>query len=245
MTEDLMKLSLQEIMDILSGKYDLEVEPVTVGEKQVKLLQVRNLEEYVVKQLENQGIPTFDHPTEEVFYHLTNLPWWAKLWEPSFVLAYFMGHQPVIPGRKILEIGAGLGFVGVYTAMCGHDVTISDIEADALLFTRANTLLNDMVDVKVIQLDWSLPFEDEPYDIIMGSEVVYDRKTYDVLVDFLDRALAPDGTIFLAKNKDLKTPLFFNHLVERFKFKEKIVRLSGPEGDIEVVLYAIQKKSKS
>ena len=41
-----------------------------------------------------------------------DLPFWAKVWEASFVLAYFLGRQPVVPGRRILEIGAGIGVVG-------------------------------------------------------------------------------------------------------------------------------------
>ncbi|SFM39421.1 class I SAM-dependent methyltransferase [Thermodesulforhabdus norvegica] len=245
MSPDPMHMTLREIQEKLSEKYELEVTPVNFGNKEIKLLQIKNLEEYVIKRVETDDIPTFDNPTEEVLYHLKHLPWWAKLWEPSFVLAYFLGNQPVVPGRRMLEIGAGLGFVGVYAALCGHDVTISDVEPDALLFARANALLNGLDNLEVISIDWSLPFDGMPYDVIFGSEVVYDRNTYDMLVNFLDSALKPDGTVFLAKNRDLKTPLFFMKLVERFRFKERVVRLKGSEEVIEVALYAIQKKPDS
>lgn len=239
---DPMEMTLQDILDRLSERYELEVSPVNIGDKQVKLLQIKNLEEYVVKKVETEEVPAFDQPADEVLYYLKRLPWWAKVWEPSFVLALFMGNQPIVPGRRMLEIGAGLGFVGIYTALCGHDVTISDVEPDALLFARANALLNGLENLEVLSLDWSLPFEGRPYDVIFGSEVVYDRGTYDMLVNFLDGALKPDGIVFLAKNRDLKTPLFFAKLVERFRFKEKVVRLTEPEGVIEVALYAIRKK---
>lgn len=248
MVETFMSMSLDEVMDRIESKYRVEIEPVKINGKKLKLLQIKNLEEYVVSQIEKEHDQKNDSGNgseQDVLYHLMHLPWWAKLWEPSFVLAYFMGKQPVIPGQRILEIGAGLGFVGVFAAMCGHDVTISDIEEDALLFCRANALLNGCRNVPVIRIDWRMPFAGEPYDMIIGSEVVYDRKTYGILVDFLDNALAPNGTVILAKNKDLKTPLFFQELVKKFKFKEKAVKLSGPEGTLEVMLYAIKRKVKN
>jgi hypothetical protein len=80
--------------------------------------------------------------------------------------------------------------------------------------------------------------------MIIGSEVVYDRRTYDILISFLDQALAPGGTIFLAKNKDLKTPLFFEKLVNRFKFKQMVVKLTGGDSPMEVELYAIKRKGE-
>ncbi len=242
--QDLNNMSLSEIISEIEKKYEVEVEPLKIDGKEVKLLQIKNLEEYVTSQLENQSSKEQESVEGEIFYHLMNLPWWAKVWEPSFVLAYFMGKQPVIDSQRILEIGAGLGVVGVYAAMCGHNVTITDVDDDALLFCKANALLNGCYHVPVLKMDWRLPYYGKPFDIIIGSEVVYDRRTYDILVNFLDDTLSTGGTIFLAKNKDLKTPLFFAKLVERFKFKEKVVKLSGPEAVIEVALYAIKRKGE-
>ncbi len=246
MVRSLEDMTLNEIISEIEKKYEIEVEPVKIGNKEVKMLQIKNLEEYIVNKVENETSKNDDLAGEnDFFYQLMNLPWWAKIWEPSFVLANFMGHQPVDKNQRILEIGAGLGLVGVYAAMCGHNVTISDIDDDALLFARANALLNGCYHVPVVKLDWRMPYYGKPYNMVIGSEVVYDRKTYDILVDFLDNILAPNGVTILAKNKDLKTPLFFQKLVRKFKFKEKVIKLTGPDTTIDVALYAIKRKNEN
>jgi predicted nicotinamide N-methyase len=247
-----MSLSLEEIMDIIRSRYDVEIESIAIGDRILKVLQIKDMEEQIIKKLEqsiagSSGQEVSAQPGElgdELLLQLMEMQWWTKIWEPSFVLALFMGKTPPVRGQKVLEIGAGMGIVGVYAALCGHDVTISDISEDALLFARAHALMNGCPQVPVVALDWRLPYTDRPFEVIIGSEVVYDRRTYDILISFLDQALAPGGTIFLAKNKDLKTPLFFEKLVTRFKFKQKIIKLSGGDGPMEVELYAIRRKEE-
>lgn len=251
-TLPVMSLSLEEIMDIIRSRYDVEIESIAIGDRILKVLQIKDMEEQIIKKLEqsiagSSGQEVSSQPGElgdELLLQLMEMQWWTKIWEPSFVLALFMAKTPPVQGQKVLEIGAGMGIVGVYAALSGHDVTISDISEDALLFSRAHTLMNGCPQVPVVALDWRLPYTDRPFEIIIGSEVVYDRRTYDILIAFLDQALAPGGTIFLAKNKDLKTPLFFEKLVSRFKFKQKIIKLSGGDGSMEVELYAIRRKEE-
>ncbi|MEJ5300230.1 MAG: methyltransferase [Thermodesulforhabdaceae bacterium] len=248
----IMTLSLDELMDIIRSRYNVEVESVKIGSKTLKLLQIKDMEDQILKKLEetlNQtpGSVSPARPeqlSDELLLHLMEMQWWTKIWEPSFVLALFMEKTPPVPGQKVLEIGAGMGIVGVYAALCGHDVTISDISEDALLFARANALMNDCPHVPVVALDWRLPYTGRPFEMIIGSEVVYDRRTYDILISFLSQALAPGGTIFLAKNKDLKTPLFFEKLVTHFKFKQMIVKLKGGDAPMEVELYAVRRKEE-
>ncbi len=244
--EHLMNLSLDEIIHSIQSKFPVEVESVTMGNRVLKVLQVKDEGEYLLQRLEEILGPV--HPDgalgEETLLRLMEVQWWMKIWEPSFVLALFMGTMPPKPGEKILEIGAGSGIVGIYAALCGHDVTISDIQEDALLCARANAMMNGLPDLPVVSFDWCRPYSGRPFEVIIGSEVVYDRRSYDALISFLDQALAPGGTIFLAKNRRLHTPLFFEKLVRLFKFKEKVVRLSGAGETLEVSLYAIKRRSE-
>jgi 2-polyprenyl-3-methyl-5-hydroxy-6-metoxy-1,4-benzoquinol methylase len=121
-------------------------------------------------------------------------------------------------------------------------VTITDINEDALLFARANVLLNGAAQAQVQKLDWNEENLPEPYDVIVGSEVVYDRKSYPLLVDFLKRALAPEGMIFLAKNADLHAPKFFVELTKYFEFKQTTQTLGSGEDAQQISLYAIRRK---
>ncbi len=227
------KTPLDLVMSQIESKYRVDVVDLRIGDDVLKIVQLADFEAYVEKFVEQENLS------------LDVLPLWAKIWEASFVLASFLARQPVSSERRILEIGAGLGVVGVYAAMKGHRVTISDLNEDALLFARANVLLNRCEDrAEVRRIDWNAPHLPYPYHFIVGSEVVYDRSSYPALVRFLTEALMPGGTIFLAKNKGLKAPGFFAELVKEFRYKEKVVRMTSEDGVQEIVLYAIRRKGE-
>lgn len=221
---------LERVMEQIGSKFSIETVPLKIGEKVLKIVQIKDYEEYILDRIDAEDP------------NVTDAPFWAKLWEASLMLAYFLGKQPVNPHHQLLEIGAGLGIVGIYAALCGHRITITDINEDALLFARANALLNGLTDLEIRKLDWSDVGETRRYDAIVGSEVVYDRRSYPLLVAFLRRSLASEGVIFLAKNAELPAPSFFEELTKCFVFKKtsQSLRLDGEAQQIE--LFAVRHK---
>ncbi len=220
---------LEGLIEQIGSKYKVETVPLRLGQKELKVLQFADFEAYLEELIETKPVGAMD------------LPYWAKLWESSFLLALFLARQPIVPWQRMLEIGAGMGVVGLYASLCGHNVTITDIEEDALLFARANVLLNN-AKASVRKLDWNTPEIKEPYEVIFGSEVIYDRRTYPLLVAFLRKALAPGGTIFIAKSTSLHAPTFFEELTKYFKFKQTVQKVRSGGETQEVSLFAIQFK---
>ena len=223
-------IELDHVMDLIGRKYAVDVVPLKIGNKILKILQLKNFEDYLVELIDQKGAKIMD------------LPFWAKIWDSSFLLAYFLGRQPVVLGQQMLEIGAGMGIVGIYAALCGHRVTVTDINEDALLFARANALLNGVPQVQVRMLDWTAPDLSETYNVIFGSEVVYDRQSYPALVYFLRRVLSPKGMIFLAKNAELNAPTFFVELTKYFEFKQNTQTVRTSEESQDITLYAVRPK---
>lgn len=222
---------LDELLDQIKSKYAVEIVSLKIGDKTLKLLQIKDLEEYIAGLVEAGSVPILD------------LPFWAKVWESSFLLAYFLGRRPVLLGQRMLEIGGGIGVVGIYAAMCGHNVTITDINEDALLFARANVLLNGVTRAQVQKLDWNETNLPEPYDVIVGAEVIYDRESYPLLVNFLRSAIVPGGMIFLAKNANLHAPKFFVELTRYFEFKQNVQTIGNGEDAKKIELFAIRLKA--
>ena len=222
---------LENLIEQIRQKYNVETVPLKLAGKELKVLQLADFESYIEELVETGTVGAMD------------LPYWAKLWESSFLLAYFLGKQPVVPWQNMLEIGAGMGIVGLYASLCGHNVTITDVEDDALLFARANLLLNG-AKAEVRRLDWNTPEIERPYEVIFGSEVIYDRSTYPLLVGFLRRALAPNGTVFIAKSTSLHAPAFFEELTRYFKFKHTVQKVRSCGESQEVSLYAIRFKDR-
>ncbi|MBW1981507.1 MAG: methyltransferase [Deltaproteobacteria bacterium] len=222
----------EQIVEEIESSYRTETVPITVSGRTLRFLQVKGLDELIVKEL------TTADPD------LMELPFWGKIWEASIFMAAYLTAQTVVPGRRILEIGAGMGVSGLFAAACGHEITLSDYDEKILLFARANALLNDLAHVPVVKVDW----RDEPaaplYDWIVGSEVIYHRPTYQSLIAFLDRALKPGGTIFLVKSTSLPASNFFHLLTERFKFKKIERQMRSGDEVYNFTLYAIKRKSE-
>jgi predicted nicotinamide N-methyase len=130
---------------------------------------------------------------------LQDFPLWAKIWPASVVLAGHLSRLPVAPGQRILEIGSGLGVVGIIAACSGHDVTLTDANPHALEFARANAHLNGCTQLTVQRLDWQDPQPEGKFDTIVGSEVVYKDQDIDRLLTLFVNCLKPQGHSFWSK----------------------------------------------
>ncbi|HMB95930.1 MAG TPA: methyltransferase, partial [Tepidisphaeraceae bacterium] len=80
--------------------------------------------------------------------------------------------------RNCLDLGCGMGFAGMAAAAMGANVTLADIENDALLFARFNTLTWKNR-VRTRQLNWQADRLDEQFDLILGADVLYDRSQWE------------------------------------------------------------------
>lgn len=131
--------------------------------------------------------------------------------EDSFLLLKAVEVQP---GQRLLEMGAGSGFVALHAAKEGATVTAVDINPHAVDCVRRNALKNDLK-VEVVRSDL---FESVPgiFDTIVFNPPYLpeeDRTTAwvehawsggkegsEVAVRFLEEAwrhLAPNGTIYM------------------------------------------------
>ncbi|MDR1000923.1 MAG: methyltransferase [Clostridiales bacterium] len=74
-------------------------------------------------------------------------------------------------GDKILDLGCGYGFVGIYAAKLIGDgcVTMVDIDEAAVAIARENTLLNDVAGIRVFQSNGFYSIDDTGYTVILSN----------------------------------------------------------------------------
>ena len=125
-------------------------------------------------------------------------PLWAKVWEPSWILAEHVAKTPPFQFNKILEIGSGIGVVGIVAASFGHDVTMTEYDENALQFASANAEINHCPEVKICQLDWHQPDLEDRFDTIIGSEVMFHERDCNPLLNLFRIYLKPNGRVILA-----------------------------------------------
>ena len=125
-------------------------------------------------------------------------------------------------GKRVLEIGCGLGLAGIAAASAGARVIFTDYEPDALKFTRHNVLRNlsrNVLDsqVEFRLLDWRSDEEVGPVDMIIGADVVYERRNFIPILNLARRTLTSDGCSVFT-DPDRSTGMSFFALAEQKGF---------------------------
>jgi len=205
--------SLDELLTLAHKKFKVGFNPVSIGNETFEVPYISNMTEYVdcLAQKTQSG-------------KAIQLPLWAKIWPASTILAHVAGQLPCTGKESLLEIGAGLGIPGIVAARRGFTTVISDIDHDALLFARINTLKNNLEDKAVVRkIDVCSSRTDHKFDIIIASEIQYLPNISKQLLDFLRASLAPSGTIFLARDAKRKENSFLSLATEFFQIQSKTI----------------------
>jgi predicted nicotinamide N-methyase len=128
------------------------------------------------------------------------LPYWAELWESSIGIAqYLLDCSPKeLTGQSVLDLGCGMGLAGCIAAHLGASVLFADLEPDALLFARLNSLAH-ADRVRIRRLDWRKDALPERFDLILGADILYERSDWEWLEPFWRRHLAPAGRVLLGE----------------------------------------------
>jgi predicted nicotinamide N-methyase len=129
-----------------------------------------------------------------------HLPYWAELWDSAAGVAGFLERHwgPARGELSVMDLGCGMGLAGTAAAALGHRVLFADLEAPALLFARLNSL-PFAPRVRVRRLNWQRDRLNERFDLILGSDILYERAQWPHLEAFWRRHLAEEGTILLGE----------------------------------------------
>jgi predicted nicotinamide N-methyase len=114
----------------------------------------------------------------------------------------------------VLEIGSGIGLVGLAALACGWDVTFSDYDEMSLLLCRHNAERNGFPGAKTLRLDWRHPTGPK-FPVVLGCEVIYEAKLHEPVLDVIQALLAPGGCCWLADPGRSQAPRFYERAVAR------------------------------
>jgi predicted nicotinamide N-methyase len=127
------------------------------------------------------------------------MPYWAYLWPGAFLLAEAVARESWPGGTSALEIGCGLGLAGLTALGQGLHVTFTDYDEAPLDFVARSAAANgfDPRTFTTGRLDWREP-PDERYPVILGADVLYERRLVPMVAALLSKMLAPGGLALIA-----------------------------------------------
>jgi predicted nicotinamide N-methyase len=125
-------------------------------------------------------------------------PLFGVLWPSGRVLAQAMLTFEV-EGKRVLELGCGLGLASLVVHRRGGNVTASDCHPLAAAFLLENLRLNALPPMKYETGHW---LRANPrlglFDLIIGSDLLYDREQPEALSQFIDRHSAASVEVLIA-----------------------------------------------
>ena len=183
---------MSDVPPDLAARFDVVDTEVALGGRRFAVLHPRNAEALI---------------SEEDFARDERLPYWADVWPSAIALGERLLEERGA-GRRLLELGCGVGVVALAAARAGFEVTVSDYYEDALAFTHAN-LSRAGFSAESRLIDWrQLPFDLPRYDVVVASDVLYERQYAPLVAAVLARAVAPDGLALVADPGRLAAPAF-------------------------------------
>ena len=124
-------------------------------------------------------------------------PLFGLVWPSARKMADVMQTFP-IADLRILEIGCGLGLASLVIHRRLGNVTASDYHPYTERFLSANLLLNDMHTLPYVSGHWERtnPSLGE-FDLIIGSDVLYERDHPQQLAGFIQRHAAAHAQVLI------------------------------------------------
>jgi predicted nicotinamide N-methyase len=174
-------------------------------------------------------------------------PMFGVLWPAGLALAEAMAVIP-IAGRRILEVGCGLGLSSLVLKRRGADITASDHHPLAEAFMLHNTELNHLAPIPFSHASWGGPDTGMGrFDLLIGADLLYEHCHPQLLAGFLALHANPTVQFVLADAGRGHCGRFNAHMqAQGYTRAEKWVRFGGdwpPGGGGKILTYDRARKN--
>ena len=136
-------------------------------------------------------------------------PLFGMLWPSSIQLATQIALRPVREDERILELGCGLALASLVAHRRGAQIVASDRHPMAVNFLNANQQLNGLVGLPYrhaqwgqqasagLLLDMGVQEVSKRFDLIIASDLLYERDIPELLAELIDRVAKPAAELWV------------------------------------------------
>ncbi|WP_347988145.1 SAM-dependent methyltransferase [Methylomonas sp. AM2-LC] len=157
--------------------YQVKFQTVTVGGTDYVIRSLLDLQQYA------------DTDGEAALTGISPASWslFGHLWPSARILALCMDSYE-LTGKRILEIGAGLALASLVIHRRQGDMTVSDWHPLSEIFLNENLLLNKMLPMHYQIGNWETSNPElGQFDLIIGSDILYERQQASQLAHFINQ----------------------------------------------------------
>jgi ETFB lysine methyltransferase len=166
----------------LAQRFELDATKVSLAGHDYELIHPKSVDDLI---------------SEEDFDRDERIPYWANLWPSERALAGLIADQSGY-GRKLLELGCGVGLAALVAARAGFEVLATDYYHEAIEFVEVNAHRHGL-SVAARMIDWrALPDDLGRYDIVIAGDVLYEKPMTPLIINVLKQTLTATGVAYIA-----------------------------------------------
>lgn len=121
------------------------------------------------------------------------MPYWAEIWPASVGMARHLMKGPDLTGKRVMDLGCGIGIAGLAAGQRGAHVHFVDRSEEALHFARFNARRIPAERLSFEALDWFEATAEGSFDCILLADVAYEERNFEPLRRHLSKGLVADG----------------------------------------------------
>ena len=212
----------------LRRRFELAQTELSIAGREYRLLRPRNVDDLI---------------SEEDFALDERIPYWADVWASAPILAERIAGIPGT-GKRLLELGCGIGLPALAAAAAGFEVLATDYYAQALEFTAANAERNGIAGVDTRLVDWrKLPGDLGTFDVVLAADVLYEQPQAALVAEVLSQCLATDGWALVSDPGRCTAETFLAECGARGLTAGCVVRVPTTDGgaQLTVSIYEVRR----
>jgi predicted nicotinamide N-methyase len=165
----------------------LRYQTIEFGTHDIHLRTLRDVQQYA----DDAGL------AEALGISSANWALFGVVWASGRILAQLMCDQ-AIDGKRVLEVGCGVGLASLVLNSRRADITATDYHPEAEAFLTENVRINQGRSVPFVRAGWA----DEDcglgtFDLVIGSDLLYERGHPALLATFIERHARPSCEVIM------------------------------------------------
>lgn len=224
---------LTKISSIHHFKYDVKLFTYL----KLKFYGLISLDNSIDKLCDVLGADNKDDALKEDYCPYFGVPWEAGLGLAQFLDSYDLKN------KSVLEIGSGLSLPSFVATRNGAQVIASDFHQDVKTFLGINQNLNQIY-FDYVQMNWRKePMELGKFDLVIGSDILYESTHPDHVSKTLISYLKTEGRIILSDPGRAYIQKFVTSMEQLgFKGTMKVISVDADWTKKDVFIFEFERK---